>query len=221
MWQYCSNYNLKFDLEKILTNINSGLYHSILISLHRHFVRPTPGFALRNSSKEMCIISVDSIIAMLRQFRAQHGLQNSPIVVVYSAVMAASAISFTQDTTTALPERDRQLKFILKVLKECSETHRLAGEARRKLLSSMDMQNNLPTTEEQPPPPVQPDQQQELQQNIPSYMIEEPPMEWIGGGAFDFIGQLSYDVNDPFFEYGSLYLDDTLEPMQFSINGPR
>ncbi|RDW56460.1 hypothetical protein BP6252_14153 [Coleophoma cylindrospora] len=117
------------------------LYHSILISLNRHFVRPTSGFAANAGSKETCIASADTIIALIRQFRFQQGLGHSPVLVVYSAVMASSAIFFTQDPTTPTMEKDRRLSFILKALEECSQTHNLAKEACIKLQANIDARN--------------------------------------------------------------------------------
>ncbi|KAH8896729.1 hypothetical protein GQ53DRAFT_792041, partial [Thozetella sp. PMI_491] len=71
--------------------IMHALYHSTLISLNRHFIRPTPGFARRSQSREICVASAESIIAIIRQYRAQHELSTAPLTLVYSVVMAATA----------------------------------------------------------------------------------------------------------------------------------
>jgi hypothetical protein len=134
--------------------IYSLLYYSILITLNRHFIRPTPGFAAKELSKETCISSADAIIGLIRQFRAQHGLERCPVVVVYSAVMAGSGILFTQGSSTLVTEKDRRLSFIIKVLDECSPTHNLAKEARIKLMANIDARR-ASTTESQTPQAVE------------------------------------------------------------------
>lgn len=124
-------------------DFNSLLYHSTLISLNKHFVRPTPGFAEKASSKDICISSADSIVAIIRVFRAQHGLENSPVLLVYSAVVAGSGVLFTQDPATLALEKDRRLTFILKALVECSRTHNLAREARIKLQANIERRQSF------------------------------------------------------------------------------
>lgn len=101
-------------------------------------MRPTPGFAQSLSSKEICISSADSIIALIRLFRSQHGLAHSPVLLIYSAVVAGSGILYTQNPATLALEKDRRLSFILKSLAECSETHPLANEGRVKLQANID-----------------------------------------------------------------------------------
>jgi hypothetical protein len=101
-------------------------------------VRPTPGFAESISSKEICISSADSIVALIRLFRSQHGLARSPVLLIYSAVVAGSGILYTQNPAALALEKDRRLSFILKSLAECSETHPLANEGRVKLQANID-----------------------------------------------------------------------------------
>jgi len=155
------------------------LYHSILISLNRHFVRPTPGFAPNLVSKETCTTSSDSIVALIRQFRSQQGLGRSPVLVVYSAVMAASGIFFTQDSNAMALEKDTRLSFILKALEECSQTHNLAKEALIKLRANIDARRVVPTESQVLEMTSHPntDQQPEL--------TDIASMSWMDGSMFD------------------------------------
>jgi hypothetical protein len=157
----------------------SLLYHSILISLNRHFVRPTPGFAANQVSKETCISSVDTIIALIREFRAQQGLGHSPVLVVYSAVMASSGIFFTQDSSALALQSDRRLSFILKALEECSPTHNLAKEARIKLQANMNARLAA-ASEEQILETATDSRADQL-----SEPVETTSMGWMDGSMFD------------------------------------
>jgi hypothetical protein len=157
----------------------SLLYHSTLISLNRHFVRPTPGFSINAISKQRCIASADTIVALIRQFRSQQGLRNSPVLVVYSAVMASSGIFFTQDSATLATENDRRLSFILKALEECSQTHNLATEACIKLQANIDARRTAGNNG------------QGLEKLLDSHISQQaelaelPPMDWADGNMFD------------------------------------
>lgn len=122
---------------------DSLLYHTTLISLNRHFIKPTPGFEANTLSKETCIASSNSVVALIREFRAQHSLSQSPIILVYSAVMAASGIFFTHESIPPLDEKDRRLTFILKVLEDCSSIHDIAREAKAKLQTNIDARRHL------------------------------------------------------------------------------
>ncbi len=159
--------------------LSSLLYHSILISLNRHFVRPTSGFAANKVSKEICVESAATIVALIRQFRTQQGLGRSPVLVVYSAVMAGSAIFFTQDSTALALEKDTRLSFIMKALEECSNTHNLAKEALIKLRANIDARRavaadgGILTAELDLSIDQQPD------------LMDIPAMSWMDGSMFD------------------------------------
>lgn len=129
----------------ILTTI-SIVYHSTLISLNRHFIRPTPGFARKNHSREICMTSVDNIIAILRHYRSHFSLPSSPIILTYGAIMAGTALCFTQETHTTAnnpagdvstppseTEIGHQVTSIVKMLEEASETCPPAREASLRL----------------------------------------------------------------------------------------
>ncbi|KAL4861789.1 fungal-specific transcription factor domain-containing protein [Aspergillus spectabilis] len=108
-----------------------ALYHSTLIALNRNFIRPTPGFARKEQSKEICISSADSIIALVRQYRAKSPLLTAPVVLLYSTIMAASALSFSGNLgglgENSQMASDSRVSFVLKVLEEFSAVHRVAG----------------------------------------------------------------------------------------------
>lgn len=201
-----------------LTKDNSLLYHNILISLNRHFIRPTPGFVLRQQSLTICIASADSIVAMLRQYQAQFGLRNCPIVLVYSAVAAASALLLPLPPSTAHPELDPRLKFLFRSLYECAETHDFAEEARRRLQKSMEKNTNLAT----PVSGRRPDQDhvmpssagaqdstQDRDHTQPS--PASPSIDWVLGGAFDFINPQHYESNSTTFDYEMSPLVDAFD----------
>ncbi|MCJ1302433.1 hypothetical protein MMC08_005236 [Hypocenomyce scalaris] len=154
-------------------------YHSILVSLNRHFIRPTSGFPAKAASKDTCIASADSIIALIRQFRTQQGLGNSPALVVYSAVMAGSGILFTQDFSILAEEKDQRLSFILKALEECSPTHKLAREAQIKLQANIDARRSLATELKVAGETTQPSKE-----HYPE-SVDMPSMSWVDGSMFD------------------------------------
>ena len=157
----------------------SLFYHSILVSLNRHFIRPTSGFPAKAASKDTCIASADSIIALIRQFRTQQGLGNSPALVVYSAVMAGSGILFTQDFSILAEEKDQRLSFILKALEECSPTHKLAREAQIKLQANIDARRSLATELKVAGETTQPSKE-----HYPE-SVDMPSMSWVDGSMFD------------------------------------
>jgi hypothetical protein len=176
---------------KLTLDPNSLFYHSILISLNRHFIRPTPGFPAKAASKETCITSTNSIIALIRQFRTQQGLGHSPALIVYSAVMAGSGILFTQDFSIVGSERDQRLSFILKVLEECSQTHKLAREAQIKLQANIDTRRKLANEQKVPGETAYSSKEQHPES-----------MGWADGSMFDMGA----------FDFGGL---GALDPMTF------
>jgi hypothetical protein len=180
----------------------SLLYYSILITLNRHFIRPTPGFAAKELSKETCISSADAIIGLIRQFRAQHGLERCPVVVVYSTVMAGSGILFTLGPSTLVTEKDRRLSFIIKVLDECSPTHNLAREARIKLLANIDARRSATAEAAQTPQPMD-----ESGFGKDAELADISSTGWVDGSMFD-LG--AFDLG----AFGSL------DPMAFDGIGP-
>ncbi|OKL57334.1 hypothetical protein UA08_07456 [Talaromyces atroroseus] len=130
------------------TLIMHVLYHSTLISLNRHFIQPTPGFARRSQSKEICLSSIDNIIAILRHYQTQCPLSRGPIVLIYGTIMAATALIFTYESPTTPtsskesgnsndspqePELDYQVTAIIKMLEEVSPTYPPAREASLRL----------------------------------------------------------------------------------------
>ncbi|KAJ5266729.1 fungal-specific transcription factor domain-containing protein [Penicillium angulare] len=120
-----------------------ALYHSTLISLNRHFIRPTPGFARRSQSREICIASAESILAIIRQYKTNHSLENAPLTLVYSTVMAATAVSFALDGTThnqnqMPPERETYIKSLRKALTDFSAVYRVAADASARLEEKLE-----------------------------------------------------------------------------------
>jgi hypothetical protein len=92
--------------------------------------------------------SVDNIIAILRHYRAHSPLSKGPIIFIYGAIMAGTALSFTResytvttsDTTTGDQTRCQQeteihyqATSIIKLLEEVSDTCPPAREASLRL----------------------------------------------------------------------------------------
>lgn len=90
--------------------------------------------------------SVDSIVAILRQYRSRCPLSRSPIILNYGAIMAGTALCFTQETHTTAnklaggvstrpseTEIGHQASTIVKMLEEASETCPPAREASLRL----------------------------------------------------------------------------------------
>ncbi|KAK8233202.1 fungal-specific transcription factor domain-containing protein [Phyllosticta capitalensis] len=65
------------------------------------------------SSRVMCLSSIGNIIALIRKYRAQHGLKKASLIFVYGIVQAATGITMLEPCTT-------QLSFLIQSLDECS-----------------------------------------------------------------------------------------------------
>ncbi|KAG8164038.1 hypothetical protein KVR01_005956 [Diaporthe batatas] len=89
-------------------------------------------------SANICRLSSESLVDILHRFRAQHTLANSPIILLYAAIVAANACLVTlrhQHRSTAEPPlriRDTSLPALDTYLQELSVSWALAGEARIK-----------------------------------------------------------------------------------------
>ncbi|KAH7109091.1 fungal-specific transcription factor domain-containing protein [Dendryphion nanum] len=106
-------------------------YHSLLLSLNRHFVKPSSGFPQSTSSSEICASSSSIITSLIRQFRIQHGLNSAPLMLVYALVMAI----ITQKQT--LDQGREGVSFLFRALEECSQYYKLAAEARSRFNSPL------------------------------------------------------------------------------------
>lgn len=85
-----------------LTFSTSLLYHSICLSLNRHFVSEDSRFPFSRQSLTICTSASNSVLDMCRQFRSQQGLANAPLIMIYALVMSALALF---DTTCTFPSR--------------------------------------------------------------------------------------------------------------------
>ncbi|KAG6354542.1 hypothetical protein INS49_004559 [Diaporthe citri] len=89
-------------------------------------------------SANICKLSSESLVDILHRFRAQHTLVNSPIILVYGAIVATNAILVTlrhQQRNTNEPPmqiKDTALPALDTYLQELSVPWALAGEARIK-----------------------------------------------------------------------------------------
>lgn len=73
-------------------------------------------------------------MAIIRKYRLHHSLANAPLTLVYSAVMAATAVSFALDGTTeeqasVLSQPESYMAFLLKAFKEFSAVYGVAADA--------------------------------------------------------------------------------------------
>ncbi|KAK4871119.1 hypothetical protein LT330_000356 [Penicillium expansum] len=106
----------------------------ICLSLNRHFI-DSPSDAAKESSRGVCEASCNSVIAMVRQFRNQHGMRTSPLIMVYALVTASIVFTkvFAESNTSPTP----QLSFLLKALEECSNVYRIAAEVHSSLRANV------------------------------------------------------------------------------------
>lgn len=89
-------------------------------------------------SAKICKLSSESLVEILHRFRAQHTLVNSPLILVYGAIVATNAVLVTlrhQHRNTNEPPmqmKDTALPALDTYLQELSVPWALAGEARIK-----------------------------------------------------------------------------------------
>jgi len=100
MLSSCSTYGvcLHKAMKRMIANAifnNRLFYHSICISLNRHFIKPSPGFPLNKASGTICAESCDIICSIIRQVRNQGDLTGCPLILVYAVVMTAITIANT------------------------------------------------------------------------------------------------------------------------------
>jgi hypothetical protein len=84
-------------------------------------------------------------MAIARHYRSQHSLATAPVVLVYSLMMTATAVTFTLDSATSTEEQPSEyhqhLNFLLKALKECSATYGAALHSSNSLQRAMQRRN--------------------------------------------------------------------------------
>jgi hypothetical protein len=99
----------------------SVLFYSAQISLHK--------FRARNSSASRAIYTsaADSIVALLKTFRAQFGLKHASLPFIYAAVLATHAILAQEQEAKIADTLDGRLSFLIQALKEMEDTWTLAG----------------------------------------------------------------------------------------------
>lgn len=155
--------------------LQSALYHSTRICLNLPFlvssIERGPSFSeIKQSSEDnskpqaarvrylaesakICKLSSESLVDILHRFRAQHTLANSPIILVYAAIIAANAVLVTlrhQHRSTNEPPlqiKDTALPALDTYLQELSVPWALAGEARIKFQRALSTLYRPGTTE--------------------------------------------------------------------------
>ncbi|KAK8164668.1 fungal-specific transcription factor domain-containing protein [Phyllosticta citrichinensis] len=89
------------------------------------------------SSSAMCLSSIENIIALIRKYRAHHGLKKASLIFVCGIVQAATGITVLEQTapcaSTPTPSTS-QLNFLIQSLEECSATWGLATQAKKRLV---------------------------------------------------------------------------------------
>ncbi len=105
----------------------SVLFHSLQIILDLERASTVAPSSNENRSGAVCLSSAQDIIAILRKYRSQHGLQYAPLAFIYGAVQAAQVVA-----SFGIPE---EWNYLLQVLDECSPAWTLARHAKGKLLS--------------------------------------------------------------------------------------
>ena len=80
-------------------------------------------------------------MAITRHYRAQHTLATAPVILVYSLMMTATAVTFALDSATSTEEQPSEyhqhISFLLKALKECSVTYGAAVHTSKNLKRAM------------------------------------------------------------------------------------
>lgn len=157
--------------------------------------------------------SADSIVAMLRQYQAQFGIKNCPIVLVYSVIAAASALLLCLSPVAAASELDQRLKFLLASLDECSATHDTAEEARSRFQQSLEKKSSelLPAQPERFPTPLLGEQVLNQEQHSSS-----PWTEWELSGATGLVDLPGSVFDGSSFAYGMSPLTHNFDPILFS-----
>lgn len=97
-------------------------------------------------------------MAITRHYRAQHTLATAPVILVYSLMMTATAVTFALDSATSIEEHPSEyhqhLSFLLKALKECSATYGAAVHTIKNLKRAMarrDGKNAEPESDDASP----------------------------------------------------------------------
>lgn len=101
--------------------------------------------------------SVDSIVAILRHYRTQCPLSRCPIVLIYGAIMAGTALSFARQSNTGESanttekgnchqetELEHRVKTIIKLLEEVSQIYPPAFEASIRLKTYFGIASRQP-----------------------------------------------------------------------------
>lgn len=74
----------------------------------------------------------------------------APVVFIYSAMMAATAVQFVWDSTTMPGQQnisfEQQLKFLIKVVRECESAHPAAKDASRQLQRELSVRKKSTET---------------------------------------------------------------------------
>lgn len=69
--------------------LSSLFYHSIVLSLNRHFLPGAHQFAVHQPSESACAASCEHVLAMLRHFRQEHGSDETSLMMIYAVVLTA------------------------------------------------------------------------------------------------------------------------------------
>ncbi|KIW17243.1 hypothetical protein PV08_04434 [Exophiala spinifera] len=116
------------------------LYHIVRLVLNRpllavHHHSPHLQLAAARQASDICVDSVETIVGILRRYRAQHTLMNAPLVFVHGVITAADTTLLidstkSQNHDTDLKDKDSVLPFLDVLLSELSYSWTVAGHAR-------------------------------------------------------------------------------------------
>jgi hypothetical protein len=85
-------------------------------------------------SLTICESSVDIVVSILRRFKSQHSLQNSPLIFAHGAIAAADAtLMARQYQTDGENSKDQNLSALDNALKGLSSSWEIAAHARNRL----------------------------------------------------------------------------------------
>lgn len=86
------------------------MYHSICLSLNRHFMSEEGRFPFSRQSVAMCNSASESVLDICRHFRSEQGLGNAPLTMIYALVMSALILMDTPCTFPSqhLPQEEHE-----------------------------------------------------------------------------------------------------------------
>ncbi|CAA21229.2 DNA-binding transcription factor [Schizosaccharomyces pombe] len=125
-------------------------YHLIRICLNRPFLSRKEVTANDLTPKTICTDSINEIVTVIRAHRTANGLRYSTLYIVYAAIVSCSVILLLRDmcTDSELLTLNNDMMFFIEVLKECSQTWKLAQRSIVLIENTLKGKTNSQSTSE-------------------------------------------------------------------------